>query len=126
MSATVALVENSISRQNPTLTPSRPLPRSSLSHARSNVYITTLLGANLLYGTYFLIGLVGACLVLWPEETAIVFNSVGLKIQLYWLNYRMRRQAYRMYREIVKLSKEAGFPPPGEFRYVNLWDRKDP
>ena len=78
-----------------------------------------------MYGTYLLICLVAASLILWPEETAAVFTTVSLKIQIYWLNYRLKRQARRMYREIVKLSKEAGFPPPGEFKFVDLWDRKD-
>lgn len=79
-----------------------------------------------MYGTYLLIGLIAASFALWPEETAAVFTTVSLKIQIYWINYRMKRQAYRLYCEIVKMSKEAGFPHPGEFKFTNIWDRKAP
>jgi hypothetical protein len=78
----------------------------------------------MLNGTYLLAILVITCLALWPEETQAVLTATSLKIQLYWINWRMKRQAYQMYRQIVKMSKEAGFPHPGEFRFVNIWDRE--
>jgi len=80
--------------------------------------------ADMLNGTYLLAILAIACLALWPEETQAVLTATSLKIQIYWINYRMKWQAYQMYRSIVKLSKEAGFPHPGEFRFTNIWDRE--
>jgi hypothetical protein len=79
-----------------------------------------------MYGTYLLIFLILGAFIIWPQETEAVLTTVSLKIQIYWINYRMRRKAYQVYSEIVRLSKEAGFPHPGEFKYTNLWDREAP
>jgi hypothetical protein len=79
---------------------------------------------DMLNGTYLLSFLILGSFIVWPEETAAVLTACSLKIQIYWINYRMKWQAYQMYRQIVKLSKEAGFPHPGEFRFVNIWDRE--
>jgi hypothetical protein len=78
----------------------------------------------MLNGTYLLSFLILGSFIVWPEESAAVLTACSLKIQIYWINYRMKWQAYQMYRQIVKLSKEAGFPHPGEFRFVNIWDRE--
>ena len=78
----------------------------------------------MLNGTYLLATLTILCLAVWPEETQAVLVSTSLKIQIYWINYRMKWQAYRMYRSIVKMSKEMNLPHPGEFRFVNIWDRE--
>jgi hypothetical protein len=78
----------------------------------------------MLNGTYLLSFLILGSFIVWPEESAAVLTTCSLKIQIYWINYRMKWQAYQMYRQIVKLSKEAGFPHPGEFRFVNIWDRE--
>ena len=74
-------------------------------------------------GTYLLAALILAALIVWPEESAAVLTSVSLKIQVYFINLRLKWMAWRMYRSIVKLSKEAGFPHPGPFKFVDLWDR---
>ena len=74
-------------------------------------------------GTYLLATLIVASFILWPEETKNVFTSVSLKIQVFYINYRLKWSAWCMYRSLVKLSKEAGFPSPGPFRFVDLWDR---
>ena len=79
---------------------------------------------DMLNGTYLLSFLILGAFIVWPEDTTSVLTACSLKIQLYWINWRMKRQAYRMYRQIVKLSEEAGFPHPGEFRFVNIWDRE--
>lgn len=78
----------------------------------------------MLNGTYLLGFLIIASLIVWPEETTAVLTACSLKIQIYWINYRMKWQAWRMYRQIVKMSEEAGFPHPGEFKFVNIWDRE--
>ena len=77
----------------------------------------------MLNGTYLLSFLILGAFIVWPEETAAVLTACSLKIQVYWINYRMKWQAWRMYRQIVKMSKEAGWPHPGEFRFKNIWDR---
>ena len=74
-------------------------------------------------GTYLLATIVLAAFIIWPEESAAVFTSVSLKIQIYFINLRLKWMAWRMYRQIVKLSNEAGFPHPGPFKFVDLWDR---
>lgn len=74
-------------------------------------------------GTYVLAGLILASFVLWPEESTAVFTACSLKIQVYFLNLRMKYAAWRMYKQLVKMCKEAGFPEPGPFVYVDLWDR---
>jgi len=84
----------------------------------------TPISIEMLNGTYLLSFLVLGAFIVWPEETAAVLTACSLKIQIYWINYRMKWQAYQMYRQIVKLSKEAGFPHPGEFRFTNIWDRE--
>ena len=76
------------------------------------------------YGTYLLASLIGISFALWPEETTAVFTTVSLKIQIYYINYRMKWMAWNMHRSLTKLCKEAGFPDPGPFRFVNLWDRE--
>ena len=77
-------------------------------------------------GTYLLIAAIGICFALWPDDTSTVFTSVSLKIQIFYINYRMKYMAWRMHRALTKLSKEAGYPLPGPFRFVNLWDRENP
>ena len=75
-------------------------------------------------GTYLLAVLVIASLALWPQQTAIVLTTISIKIQVYFLNLRMKWAAWRAYRLLVKLCKEAGYPAPGPFVFVDLWDRE--
>ena len=77
-------------------------------------------------GTYFLCGVIIVTLLLWPEETTSVFTATSLKIQIYYINYRMKFMAWRMHKQLIKLSEEAGWPAPPPFSFVNLWDRKEP
>lgn len=77
-------------------------------------------------GTYLLIALIGTCFAVWPDDTSVIFTSVSLKIQVFYINYRMKFMAWKMHRALTKLSKEAGYPLPGKFHFTNLWDRKDP
>ena len=74
-------------------------------------------------GTYLLIALVATCFALWPTESANVLTSVSLKIQVYWLNYRMKFMAWRIYRKLSRDMKkhfDSEMPP---FKWVDLWDR---
>ena len=74
-------------------------------------------------GTYLILTIAIGCLALWPEETIATFTIVSFKIQIYALNLKMKWTAWRIYRQLVKLTKEAGFPHPGPFKYTNLWER---
>ena len=75
-------------------------------------------------GTYLLASLIILAFVAWPDQTVAVLTSVSLKIQVYFLNLRMRWAAWRVYRQLVRMTKEAGFPHPGPFSYTDLWDRQ--
>ena len=52
-------------------------------------------------GTYLLLSLILLAYILWPAETEIVLTSVSLKIQIYWLNWRLKRQARKVYDSLV-------------------------
>jgi len=75
-------------------------------------------------GTYLLALLIIAALILWPEETSVVLTAASIKLQIYVLNLRLKWAAWRMYRSLAKICKEAGFPTPGPFVYVDIWDRE--
>jgi hypothetical protein len=107
----------------------------------------------MLNGSYLLAILILFSLVLWPEETQVVFTSISLKVQLYWINWRLKRQARKAYDLLVstmttplyndydfehggsgwweKLSRGwhemyVYAPPiidPPEFNFVDIWDR---
>lgn len=107
----------------------------------------------MLNGSYLLAVLVLFSLALWPEETQAVFTSISLKIQLYWINWRLKRQARKAYDLLVSsmttpLYNDYDFehggngwweklnrgwhemyvyaPPmisPPEFKFVDIWDR---
>lgn len=77
-------------------------------------------------GTYLTIALVGAAFVLWPDVAVNVLIATGLKIQLFYINYRTKWMAWNMHRALTKMCKESGLPSPGPFRYVDLWDRELP
>lgn len=75
-------------------------------------------------GTYLTLAFLCACLIVWPEETQAALTSVSLKIQIWFLNLRLKWMAWNMYKSIVKQCKENGFPEPGPFKFVDIWDRK--
>lgn len=82
----------------------------------------TLTG-DLMPGFYLLSALLIVALVVDQDITIRVLTSVSLKIQVYWINWRMKCQARKLHRQLVKLCKDSGFPDPGPFRFVNIWDR---
>ena len=75
-------------------------------------------------GTYFTVIIAATAFALWPEKSVAVLTAVGLKIHIYYINYRMKFMAWRVYRSLKKMCKESGWPEPGPFRFVNLWDRE--
>lgn len=74
-------------------------------------------------GTYLLCILLIFAFAVEPDLTARILTTVSLKIQVYYINYRMKWMAWNMHRQLVKLSKEAGWPAPPPFTFVNIWDR---
>lgn len=73
--------------------------------------------------TYVISLVLVSCLIVWPQETQNVLTAVSLKIQIYYLNYRLKFAAWRMYRQLVRMCKEHDMPSPGPFTFVNIWDR---
>ena len=73
--------------------------------------------------TYVISIILASFLVVWPDETINVLTAISLKMQIYYINYRMKWMAWRMHRQLTRLSKEAGWPEPPPFSYVNIWDR---
>ena len=74
-------------------------------------------------GTYFLITLFVLALALFPEETQIALTTASLKIQLYWINWRMKRQAYKFHRQLAAdMKKHFGTEIP-PLDWVDIWDR---
>tara|TARA_R110001592_G_scaffold353331_1_gene652088 strand:- start:315 stop:554 length:240 start_codon:yes stop_codon:yes gene_type:complete len=76
-------------------------------------------------GSYFLFVLIAIPFAFWPEESTEVFAVVGLGIQIYYVNYRMKWLAWRLHRHLTKFCRESGFPAPGPFQFVDVWDRED-
>ena len=75
-------------------------------------------------GTYVLSALIISAFILWPEETAVVLTAASIKLQIYVLNLRMKWTAWRMYRSLIRLCKQANLPAPGPFVFVDIWDRE--
>ena len=65
-----------------------------------------------------------ACLLAWPDQTLRELTIFGFKIQVWWLNLRIKFAAWQMHRSLVKMCKQNGFPAPGPFRFVDIWDRE--
>ena len=74
-------------------------------------------------GFYLLCLLLTAALIIDQQTTINVLTAVSLKIQVYYMNLRLKWMAWCMYRSIVKQCKESGFPEPGPFKFVDIWDR---
>lgn len=74
-------------------------------------------------GTYLLLITTFACLLVWPNETISVITSVSLKIQVYYLNWRMKRQALKIHKRLARDMKEHFGSDMPEFKWVDLWER---
>ena len=75
-------------------------------------------------GTYLLATIILVAFILWPEETAATLTGVSLKLQVWLINLRLKWAAWRMYRSLVKMCEQNGFPAPGPFHFVDIWDRE--
>ena len=82
----------------------------------------TLTG-DFMIGFYTLSFLLVAAFLLDGELTTRILLSAFLKMEVWIMNLRLKWAAWRMYRTLVKICKENGFPEPGPFRFVDIWDR---
>ena len=74
-------------------------------------------------GTYLLAVLLVAALVIDQETTVRVLTTVSLKIQVYWINWRMKCYARKLHRQLsADMKKHFGSEMP-EFQWVDLWER---
>ena len=74
-------------------------------------------------GTYLLCAIIILAFLFFPEDTVLVFTTVSLKIQVYVLNWKMKRQAKALHNQLCKDMKNWGVQPP-PFKWVDLWDRE--
>lgn len=75
-------------------------------------------------GTYLLLFVLVFALAVYPEATLRFFLLLSYKIQIHYYNIRLKWIAWCLYRSLCRTCKKAGFPPPGPFVYVDLWDRE--
>ena len=75
-------------------------------------------------GFYVLSALIALAFIVDPELTTRVLTAASVKMQLWFINLRLKWAAWRAYRSLVKFCKESGFPEPGPFVFVDLWDRE--
>ena len=74
-------------------------------------------------GTYIPTLIFAAIFLLWPEETEKVLTTVSLKIQVYWINWRMKRMAKALHKQLnADMKKHYGTELPA-FKWVDLWNR---
>ena len=74
-------------------------------------------------GFYLLSVLLIVALIIDQDTTIRVLTSVSLKIQVYWINWRMKCQARKLHRQLsADMKKHFGSEMP-PFQWVDLWDR---
>jgi len=74
-------------------------------------------------GTYLLATLLLFSFLFFPEDTRNILVASSLKIQIYWINWRMKRQARRLHRQLsIDMKKHFGTELP-PFEWVDLWKR---
>lgn len=74
-------------------------------------------------GFYSLCLLLAIAFLVEPELTTRILTSAALKLEVWVMNLRLKWAAWRMHQTLVKMCKENGFPGPGPFRFVDIWDR---
>lgn len=75
-------------------------------------------------GSYIILVLLITAFIVDGELTVRILTTVSLRIQICYINYRMKWAAWRMYRKLKQLTRKQGLPDPGEFKFVNIWDRE--
>ena len=76
-------------------------------------------------GFYILFLMLVGGLIVDPDLTTRILTAASVKMQVWFMNLRLKWAAWRMYRQLVKMCEENGFPKPGPFKYVDLWDRNN-
>ena len=75
-------------------------------------------------GFYLLVILLACAFAIDGELTTRILRAASLKAEVYIINLRTKWAAWRMYRSLVKRCEENGFPKPGSFVFIDLWDRE--
>lgn len=74
-------------------------------------------------GTYLLCLLLILAFSVEPRLTARILTTVSLKLQVFYINYKLKWMAWRMYCQLCSMAEKAKMPKPGPFRFVDIWDR---
>ena len=74
---------------------------------------------------YVLLTSFAILVVLIPNEFINAITLVYLKINLFFLNYKMKWMAWCQYRQLVRLLRKADSKTIPPFNFVNLWERND-
>lgn len=72
-----------------------------------------------IYTYIFLVALAA----IFPKDAMNFALWVNYQVQLHYVNQRMKFISWCMHRKLTRMCKEAGFPTPGPFRYIPLWER---
>ena len=84
---------------------------------------TKILTGDSMQGFYILSLMLIGGLIVDPELTTRILTAASVKLQVWIMNLRLKWASWRAYRELVKFCKDSGFPEPGPFRYVDIWER---
>ena len=64
-----------------------------------------------------------AYLLAGDDQATVWSYYVEYRIKLWFLNERLRYASWKKHKEFEEWCKQEGFPPPGPFQFVNIWDR---
>ena len=75
-------------------------------------------------GFYLLVVLLSCAFAVDGDLSVRILRAASLKAEIYIMNLRLKWSAWRIYRSLVNVCKQNGWPEPGPFVYVDLWDRE--
>ncbi len=70
-----------------------------------------------------LCGFLFALLLIYPEETNSVVERCVLELQIMWLNFRLKRAQWRLYKQLCKDAETLGLPQPPPFKFTPIQER---
>jgi len=82
-----------------------------------------MIDPNLL-GSYILLSLLFAVVVVWPEDTLETASYVGMSVQLFFIRVKMAFIIGYLILKMRKHFRESGLPMP-PFRWSMLWPSPD-
>jgi len=72
---------------------------------------------------FIIAAFISVAFVCWPKQSIVICTYISLKMEIFILNYKLKWFAWQQYRKLVEVCKEYGLPHPGDFMYVDIWDR---